>query len=137
MNTPCREYQGALAQGYGVRWDKEKGANDYLHRWVVAQVDGWEAIDGKVVLHDCDNPPCFRYDHLKIGTTADNNADRDAKGRQNGPRGESHHWAKLSLNDVRAIRLRHSQGETQASLASEYGVHPSTLSYAIRRSSWR
>jgi hypothetical protein len=36
---------------------------------------------GKIVLHRCDNPKCCRPDHLQIGTIADNNHDRDAKGR--------------------------------------------------------
>lgn len=46
----------------------------------------WTAIHGdipagKIVLHRCDNPKCCRPDHLQIGTIADNNHDRDAKGR--------------------------------------------------------
>lgn len=33
------------------------------------------------VLHKCDNPPCCNTEHLFLGTRADNNADRDKKGR--------------------------------------------------------
>jgi len=33
------------------------------------------------VLHRCDNPPCWRDDHLFLGTPADNFADMCAKGR--------------------------------------------------------
>jgi hypothetical protein len=36
-----------------------------------------------LVLHDCDNPPCFRLDHLRLGTHAENMADMRAKGRDN------------------------------------------------------
>jgi len=38
-------------------------------------------IEGQIVRHLCDNPACFRYDHLAIGTQADNLADMAAKGR--------------------------------------------------------
>lgn len=37
--------------------------------------------DGLLVLHQCDNPPCVRPDHLFLGTVQDNNADKMAKGR--------------------------------------------------------
>jgi len=44
-------------------------------------IQGSDAIQSKTVRHECDNPPCFRYDHLVVGTVAENNADRSAKGR--------------------------------------------------------
>jgi hypothetical protein len=36
---------------------------------------------GLVVMHTCDNPPCCNPAHLRLGTVAENNADRHAKGR--------------------------------------------------------
>lgn len=38
------------------------------------------------VLHRCDNPPCCNPEHLWLGTIADNNADKIAKGRANFPK---------------------------------------------------
>ena len=32
-------------------------------------------------MHLCDNPPCYNVNHLKVGTTAENNADMARKGR--------------------------------------------------------
>jgi len=65
-------------QGYGR---KKVGS-----RTVLAHRHAWELANGLVpeglcVLHRCDNPPCINPDHLFLGTRADNNADRDAKGR--------------------------------------------------------
>ena len=85
--TPCRVWRGSNNRGYGTR--RIDGKMVYLHRWVVAQIHGWEAIEGKVVMHLCDNPGCYRYDHLRIGTQAENCADRDQKGR-NGHRNKTH-----------------------------------------------
>jgi hypothetical protein len=82
ISTPCREWQGARLVNGGYGAIRRGGKVWRVHRWVMAQVHGEQAIQGKVVMHLCDNPPCFRLDHLAIGTQADNMADRNAKGRQ-------------------------------------------------------
>ncbi len=89
LDTPCREWPMARSTtGYGVT--TRNGRQWRVHRWIMALVHGPAAIEDKVVMHLCDNPPCFRYDHLRIGTHADNIADRDAKGRQRNQHGNTH-----------------------------------------------
>lgn len=64
---------------YGVFWDGESGKIG-AHRFAWTMANG--AIpDGLFVCHKCDNPRCVRHDHLFLGTTQDNSADRHAKGR--------------------------------------------------------
>ena len=53
-------------------------------------------------------------------------------------RGETHPMAKLTLGQVQELRSRYAAGGiTQAKLATEYGVHYSTISDIIRRKIWR
>lgn len=74
--TPCRIWQGQVRKGYGYRGDGSR-----VHRWVMEQALGRPLTDQEVVMHLCDNRPCFRFDHLRVGTIAENNADMVAKGR--------------------------------------------------------
>lgn len=78
-DTPCDEWQGHRdRKGYGRK--NVDGRPDLVHRLT------WEAAhgpipDGMCVMHLCDNPPCRRLDHLRLGTVAENNEDMAIKGR--------------------------------------------------------
>lgn len=78
LDTPCRESPIRTGKGYGKHRNQQT-----LHRWVWEQVNG-PIPEGKLVRHRCDNPPCFRYDHLLLGTVADNSADMMERGRGRG-----------------------------------------------------
>jgi hypothetical protein len=96
-----------------------KGYGRVFHRGKVrwAHRVAWELANGPIpegmwVLHSCDNPPCCNPAHLRLGTPADNAADRDARGRRRPPRGEANGRAKLSAEDVvdlRRARIRRDQ----------------------------
>jgi hypothetical protein len=125
--TPCRLWQGVLRNGYGVRPDGQS-----MHRWV------WEQINGPIpagmeVMHLCDQPLCYRYDHLRLGTHAENVADMKAKGRAVGRPGEAHHKAQLTEPDIRAIR---ASTKSATELAREFGVHQTTISRIRLRQRW-
>ncbi len=78
--TPCVEWTGSCTtQGYGQKWFD--GRLWMMHRRVMAEEYGEDAIKGKVVRHKCDNPSCYRLDHLEIGTQADNLRDMHERGR--------------------------------------------------------
>lgn len=68
--------------GYGLR--RYKGKYKGAHRIAYCEAHNIEIdlIDGKVVLHSCDNPACVNPDHLSLGTHQDNVADKVRKGRQ-------------------------------------------------------
>lgn len=136
----CEEWTGRVNDaGYGVVWDNT------IKRPVRAHRLAWEAEhgpipDGMCVLHRCDNPPCVRLDHLRLGTHADNMADMIAKRRNPcvGRRSEAHQMAKLTAEQVIEIRERHAAGGiTQRQLAAEYGVSYPHVSLIVRRKTWK
>jgi hypothetical protein len=89
-----------------------------------------------LALHHCDNPSCVNPDHLFLGTDADNNADKTAKGRNNTPRGVDAARAKLTPEQVIEIRSRRANGESMSSLAREYGVWLRAIQCIVYRYSW-
>lgn len=134
LETPCWVWQGAKVKGgYGfVRID---GRPLLAHRVSWAQEHG-PIPDGLCVLHECDNPPCINPAHLHLGTRADNNAEKVARGRQSSNRGECNPRARLTTQDVREIRAANRRGESQRSLAERYGVARATISFAIAGRNW-
>lgn len=94
----------------------------------------WELEKGPIpegieVCHRCDNPSCVRVSHLFLGAPVDNTADMWSKGRG---------AARLTEAQVIEIRQRYAQGNvTYIMLASDYGVHWSTIAYAVTRKTWK
>jgi len=134
--TGCWEYQGQCdPKGYG-RFSMGR-AKVLAHRaaWILRH---GPIADGLMVCHHCDNPPCVNPAHLFLGTAADNNADRHAKGRtRNGVlHGEAHGRAVLTEADVRTIR---SLGGVvkQRDLADRFGVSQSAIQRAMSGDGWR
>jgi len=117
--------------GYGYFWREGGPRNAQRVMWEV--VHG-EIPDGLCVLHSCDNKLCVNPRHLFLGTPADNNADRDRKGRQ--ARGQRQGAAKLNREQVREIRVRVEQGETQRALGRRFGVHRSTVGAIVHHRTW-
>ena len=90
---------GKFSQGYGGF--KINGKTEKAHRisWTLTY---GEIPDGLDVLHDCDNRPCVRPNHLFLGTHQDNMTDMVNKGRSK--KGESNGRAKLTQKEVLQLR---------------------------------
>ena len=126
--TPCREYQGYRNHaGYGVRSHRRPAR---VHVWVWVQVNG-PVPEGMQILHKCDNPPCFRYDHLILGDHDKNMADMKSKGRA---RNKFPRNRRLTTEDVAALKTRYvpkSGTDGLYALAKEYGVTYRVVRQAI------
>lgn len=103
------------------------------HRWIYIYMTGDRP---PVVMHRCDKRACVNWEKcLRGGTTADNVADRQFKGRQ--ARGTQVHTAKLTDSEVQEIRDEYERGVlTQVMLAEAYGVDQTSISrYVLSRRS--
>ena len=135
----CWLWTGAVdPKGYG------RFLNTATRRSVLAHRTSWELLrgpipDGMFVCHKCDTPGCCNPDHLFLGTPSDNNADMTRKGRRNQPmpvtqRGERHYAARLSEDDVRAIR---SSSGNQRVVAARFGIERSLVSMIRSGKRWK
>ena len=121
---------GTTPKGYGML--RVDGVMRRAHRVSYAAYND-EPIGDLHVLHKCDNPTCVNPDHLFLGTNQDNVDDRVRKGRNGKLLGENNHQAKLSEEDIVAIRASSSDN---IALASMYGVSRSLVSLIKRGKRW-
>ena len=100
---------------------------DGTHKQVTAHRLSYELAkgpipDGLLICHTCDVPECVNPDHLYAGTQKDNMRDADLRNRiqrYRHPKGAAHCRAKLSDEDVAAIR---ASDEKNVTLARRYSV---------------
>lgn len=139
--------------GYGTL--TTGGRHRKAHRFVMELASGEPIPPGLRVLHACDNPPCVRPDHLRLGTQRENLREAKQRGRLSPPPihcGDAHHarrtpgvlargeavgTSKLSAAEVREIRSEAARGEAGVSLAKRFGVTAANVSLIVRRKAWR
>lgn len=138
-NSGCWLWLGCLLRGYGVMSVNNK--QQKAHR-VSYELNKGKIPRGLFVCHRCDNPCCVNPDHLFLGTSAENTADKVAKGRQaNGPRlGRTQtgsHNANAQLTETQVAAIRAATGIFQKELAKQYGVSQSHISLIKRGGAWQ
>jgi hypothetical protein len=126
----CWIWTGVICQGYGQF--STHGIQERAHRASWRRFRG-EIPNGLHVLHRCDVPSCINPDHLFLGTQADNNADRDAKGRNVYFQGERHGRSKLTQAQVNQIR---SSRDKQQEIAQKFGIKQPQVSKIKNRQRW-
>lgn len=89
------------------------------------------------VLHNCHTPACINPDHLRVGTHQDNMADRHQAGRTYRPVGENNGRAKLTWEQVRAMRHMHTKGVPPRLLVKLFGVSRSAIAFIVRGETWK
>lgn len=133
--TACWVWTASIGStGYGQIWLSASGRKHYKSHRLAWQFTHGAIPDGMCVLHRCDNRCCVNPEHLFLGTNLDNIADRVAKGRNHDITGEKNPRARLSENEVLAIR---ASLERDRVLSKRYGVSYSLISQIRNRYVWK
>ncbi len=112
-----------------------RGKNVGAHR-ISWQMHRGPVPEGSVVCHKCDTPSCVNPNHLFVGTTADNVADRVAKGRTADFRGEKNNAARLTSEKVQMVRAYLRAGGTQRYVAAVFGVSAGSVQKIAEGETW-
>lgn len=148
-NSGCWLWTAALGtHGYGSFM--ERGGPQKAHR-VAWGLSRGEIPSGLHVLHHCDNRACVNPDHLRLGTNADNIADKVSRNRGNQPRGDQH-WtrqrpvptrgerngmARMTRDRAEHIRVILSAGVVrQKDVAAAFGVALNVVRKINRGTHW-
>jgi hypothetical protein len=128
--------QGLTSNGYPLVNLSRLGVGGTLMVHVlVAEAFIGPRPDGLHVCHNDGVPTNNRADNLRYDTPKGNHADRLKHGTSN--RGENHGQARLTAEDVRAIRAEYAAGGvTQQAIADRYRVSRLTVGDAINRRTW-
>lgn len=115
------------------RWDPVKGRSVpvFVHRLVAEAFHGTPR-PGTETRHLNGDRSDNRAENLAYGTAAENAADRDLHGTST--RGERHGLAKLTADDVRAIRA--ATGVIHRELAQRFGISRTHVSAIRRGEAW-
>ena len=160
--SPCWRWTRSITStGYGqvchnnIRWNTHR-LSYYIHNGCV------EIEKGKHICHRCDNKECSNPEHLYLGTAKENAKDvwdrgiklrkePKLKGMPTGIKtagcftseatsGEHNTKAKLSWEQVRAIRQKHSEGLKYGELkkmAEEYHISYNAIQKIIANDTWK
>jgi hypothetical protein len=126
---------GKQPGGYGIFSYGSKLEGSKLAHRVAYEIWKGPIPKGMWVLHTCRNK-CVNPGHLELGTSRKNNLDdkiRDGSLL----RGERNPAAKYTEDQIRDIRNRYANGETQTSIAKSLGIKQGHISDICLRKIWK
>jgi hypothetical protein len=127
VESGCWEWQKSRDRlGYG-QVSRVSTGESLAHRLAYKIFKG--SVQGLVVRHSCDNPPCCNPDHLEAGTQAHNLQDARDKKRML-PKPPS----KVTPEILEDIKVRLLNGEKQRDIAKLHNIsepHMTTLKYKL------
>lgn len=131
----CWEWKGTRSKfGYGKIRLGGRGTSVLIASRVSYTIHFGEVPSGMFVLHHCDNKPCVNPSHLFLGTLQDNADDYMAKGLYKPRKGIKHGMAKLTDDQVIAIR---KDTRLLREISQEYGISKASVSNIRLGKGWK
>lgn len=128
--TDCWFWIGdTVGNGYGKVNFFYKSYRAHRIAWALAH---GPIPDGLCVLHKCDTPACVNPHHMRLGTHAENIADKMQKSRQ--AKGATVGTSTLNEDIVRAIR---ADTRDAREIARKYGITHGHVHTIKRRALWK
>ncbi len=145
--TPEERFWGKIRKTRGCWiWIGSTNPNGYgqlrvtKRKLVLAHRFSYELHKGRIpkrrfVLHKCDNPPCVKPTHLKLGNNSDNMKDASRKGRLTGVRGFCN--PQRTETEVRKIRRLYKEGVSLSEIARKLKASLTGVFFIAHRRTWR
>lgn len=131
-NTGCFLWLGALrGKGYGCF---KVGNKNQIASRVSYELYKGPIPEGMVVCHSCNTPSCVNPEHLYVGRYSDNTQQAVKEGRQFIASGTKNGQAKLTYEQVVAIR---NDPRYQREIAKDYNISQLHVSRIKRKLVWK
>jgi hypothetical protein len=112
QHSPIFRYSKIYSQVYRITWQIANGFREWPK--------------GLIACHRCKTKNCIQESHIHPGTHKQNAQDKKRDGTEN--KGENHHWAKLSDDDVRQIMVDFKDGIlSRKEIAKKYNSNTATI----------
>jgi hypothetical protein len=132
----CWFWTGPLRNGYGYIRDisgRQRQAHAVTYEWALGPIPPGLEPD-----HLCRKRACVNPLHLEAVTRQENMRRSPIVGRhanRTWMTTRSRAW-KLTVEEVREIRSRAADGETQGAIAERFGIHKTMVSMIVSRKRW-
>lgn len=111
---------------------------DLINPGIIALSAPKSTDENGFILHSCDNPSCCNPAHLRVGTHAENMADKVRRGRSAKFKGDKGPRCKITMEQAKEARRRHFEdGISRKELMLELGISRPSIDSLINGKTYK